>query len=57
MNRGTKVLAGLLSVVAVELAVLDYAAYRMMHDGVTIEVSTDELEAAAMAAMEDMKNE
>lgn len=57
MNKSQKVIAGLLGVVSVELAVLDYAAYRMMHDGVTIEVSTDELEAAATAAMEDMKNE
>ena len=50
-------MAGLLGVVAVELAVLDYAAYRLMKDGVTIEVSEEEIVAAGAVAMEDMSNE
>lgn len=57
MNKGKKIMAGLLGVVAVELAVLDYAAYRLMKDGVTIEVSEEEIAAAGAVAMEDMYNE
>lgn len=57
MKKSQKIMAGLLGVVAVELAVLDYAAYRLMKDGVTIEVSEEEIAAAGVAAMEDMSNE
>lgn len=54
MNRGQKVLAGLLGVVAAELAVLDYAAWMTLKNGVTIEVTSEELQAAAEAAATDM---
>lgn len=46
MNKGQKVLAGLLGVVAVELAVVDFAAVMLLMNGVTIEVTADELKAA-----------
>lgn len=54
MNKGQKVLAGLLGVVAAELAVLDYAAWMTLKNGVTIEVTSEELSAAAEAAQADM---
>ena len=54
MNKGQKVLAGLLGVVAAELAVLDYAAWMTLKNGVTIEVTSEELQAAAEAAQADM---
>lgn len=54
MNKGQKVLAGLLGVVAAELAVLDYAAFLAVKNGVTIEVTSEELQAAAEAAATDM---
>lgn len=57
MNKGKKVIAGLLGAVVAELAVLDYAAWRLMKDGVTIEVSGEELQQAGEAAMEDMEIE
>lgn len=57
MNKGQKVIAGLLGAVVAELAVLDYAAWRMLHDGVTIEVSSEELQQAGEAALEDMEEE
>lgn len=57
MNKGQKVLAGLLGVVAVELAVLDYAARMMMRNGVEVEVSPEELQEAGEVALEDMIEE
>lgn len=58
MNRGQKVLAGLLGVVAVELAVLDYAAMELMRNGVTIELDSEEkMEEAMNVALEDMIEE
>ena len=54
MNKGQKIIAGLLGVVAAELAVLDYAAWTMLKNGVTIEVTPEELQAAAEAAATDM---
>lgn len=58
MNKGQKVLAGLLGVVAVELAVLDYAACELMRNGVTIELDSEEkMEEAMNVALEDMIEE
>ena len=57
MNKGQKVVAGLLRLVAVELAVLDYAAVELLRKGVVIEVSQDELVEAGEKAMEDMSDE
>ena len=57
MNNGQKVLAVLLGSVVAELAVLDYAAWRMLHDGVTVDVSYEELQQAGEAALEDMEEE
>lgn len=58
MNKGQKVLAGLLGVVAVELAVLDYAAWMMLENGVTIELDSEEkMEEAMNVALEDMIEE
>lgn len=54
MNKGQKIIAGLLGVVAAELAVLDYAAWMMLKNGVTIEVTSEELSAAAESAQADM---
>ena len=54
MNKGQKIIAGLLGVVAAELAVLDYAAWMTLKNGVTIEVTSEELQAAAEAAQADM---
>lgn len=54
MNKGQKIIAGLLGVVADELAVLDYAAWMTLKNGVTIEVTSEELQAAAEAAATDM---
>ena len=54
MNKGQRVLAGLLGVVAAELAVLDYSAWMMLKNGVTIEVTSEELQAAAESAQADM---
>ena len=45
------------AVVIAELAVLDYAAWRMMKDGVTIEISQEELTEAEEAAATDMAGE
>lgn len=45
------------AVVIAELAVLDYAAWRMMRDGVSIEISQEELEQAEEAAAADMAGE
>ena len=54
MNKGQKIIAGLLGVVAAELAVLDYAAWMTLKNGVTIEVTPEELSAAAESAQADM---
>ena len=53
MNKGQKVVAGLLGLVAAELAVLDYAAVVFLQNGVVVEVSKDELVEAGEAAVED----
>lgn len=57
MNKGQKVVAALLGVVAVELAVLDYCAIELLRNGVVIEVSQDELVEAGEVALEDMSEE
>jgi hypothetical protein len=57
MNKGQKVVAGLLGVVAVELAVLDYAAWTAMRNGVVVEVSSEELANAGEQALIDMEGE
>lgn len=57
MNKGQKVIAGLLGVVAVELAVLDYAAWTAMSNGVVVEVSAEELANAGAQALMDMEGE
>lgn len=54
MNKGQKVIAGLLGVVVAELAVLDYAAMELMRNGVTIELDSEE---AMNVALEDMIEE
>lgn len=54
MNKKDIAKAVATAVVIAELAVLDYAAWRMMKDGVTIEISQEELEKAEEAAMADM---
>lgn len=44
MNKKQVAKAVATAVVIAELAVLDYAAWRMMRDGVSIEISQEELE-------------
>lgn len=57
MNKGEKIITALLGVVAVELAVLDYAAWTAVNEGVTIEVSSEELATAGAQALIDMEGE
>ena len=58
MNKGQKIVAGLLGVVVAELAVLDYAAMELMRNGVTIELDSEEkMEEAMNVALEDMIEE
>lgn len=57
MNKGQKVLAGLLGVVVAELAVLDYAAYQIVRNGMSMEISVDELGRAKDVFEEDAKDE
>lgn len=54
MNKKKVAKAVATAMVIAELAVLDYAAWRMMKDGISIEISTEELEKAEEAAMADM---
>jgi len=51
---GKVVLAG---IIVAELAMLDYCAWRVMRDGVVIEVTAEELSAASEAARMDMEGE
>lgn len=44
MNKKQVAKAVATAVVIAEFAVLDYAAWRMMRDGVSIEISQEELE-------------
>ena len=53
-NLGRAIAAG---VVIAELALLDYAAIQLVRNGVVIEVTAEELDAARAAAMEDMSDE
>ena len=57
MNKKQVAKAVATAVVIAELAVLDYAAWRMMKDGVTIEISQEELTEAEEAAAADMAGE
>ena len=57
MDKKKVVKAVATAVVIAELAVLDYAAWRLMKDGVTIEISQEELNEAEEAAMADMAGE
>ena len=57
MNKKQVVKAVATAVVIAELAVLDYAAWRLMKDGISIEISTEELTEAEEAAAADMAGE
>lgn len=57
MNKKEFAKAVATAVVIAELAVLDYAAWRMMKDGVSIEISQEELTEAEEAAAADMAGE
>lgn len=52
-KRKTK-MAVVAGVIIAELAVLDYAAWTVMNNGVVVEVSAEELTEAAEVAMHDM---
>jgi len=59
MNKGQKVVIGLLSAIVAELAVADIAIMKMMRNGVEVEISAEELikdmENAEEVAEEDMR--
>lgn len=59
MNKGQKVVIGLLGAIVAELAVADIAIMKMMRNGVEVEISTEELikdmEEAEEVAEEDMR--
>lgn len=57
MNKGQKVIAGLLGVVVAELAVLDYAAVMSVRNGMQVEITVDDLQAARAAFEEDLTEE
>ena len=59
MNKGQKVVIGLLGAIVAELAVADIAIMKMIRNGVEVEISTEELikdmESAEEVAEEDMR--
>lgn len=59
MNKGQKMVIGLLGAIVAELAVLDVAVFKMLKNGVEVEISTEELirdmEEAEEVAEEDMR--
>lgn len=57
MNKGQKVLAGLLGVVVAELSVVDWAVVEYMRNGVTMEVNLEELEGARELVESEMEAE
>lgn len=54
MDRRSVAKAVVTGVIVAELAVLDYAAWTMMRNGVSVEVSSEELTDAAEVAVHDM---
>lgn len=55
--EGRRAIIGLLGLVAVELAVLDYVALQAVRNGLEVEVSQEELIEAGAQAETDMLNE
>jgi hypothetical protein len=55
--EGRRTIIGLLGLVAVELAVLDYVALQAVQNGLEVEVSQEELIEAGAQAETDMLNE
>ena len=51
------VIVGLLGLISIELAVLDYVAMQAVQNGLEVEVSQEELIEAGAVAEEDMFNE
>lgn len=54
---GRSVIVGLLGLISVELAVLDYVALQAVENGLDVEISQEELIEAGAVAEEDMFNE
>lgn len=57
MNKKQKICAVATGVVIAQLAVLDYAAIKVLRNGFSVEVSVDELKAAEVVAEADMADE
>lgn len=57
MNKKQKLCAVATGVVIAQLAVLDYAAVKVLRDGFSVEISVDELKAAEAVAEADMESE
>lgn len=53
----SKTVIGLLGLIAIELAVLDYVALQASMNGLEVEVTQQELMEAEEQAMEDIENE
>lgn len=54
MDKRSVAKAVVTGVIVAELAVLDYAAWTLMRNGVSVEVSSEELTDAAEVAVHDM---
>ena len=57
MNKKQKICAVATGVVIAQLAVLDYAAIKVLRNGFSVEVNVEELKAAEAVAEADMEDE